>query len=257
MRAVIPVDKVSIPLEGYELTKDVFMEAKNIGAQSVPRNLVVRRLRYPTSRAKKYSQRELKSHVEVRHGTLSVDDRKTYLCPEPGCDRAFTKKGNLNVHIESTHKSKKYVCGAVSLESLNNVEGWDGLNACGRALTTKGSLQTHIRTVHMGIERRRRRKPKTAEDDPLDDYDGHASNLMKLTGAGYDDDIRRHLHCLMPDCNFRFSRGYDLRNHLINRHGLEDNEADTLLTEGTEGNRGSAITGEQKQHWTLDVGHQF
>ncbi|KAL8806503.1 MAG: hypothetical protein Q9182_001285 [Xanthomendoza sp. 2 TL-2023] len=192
------------------------------------------------------SQRELKSHVEVRHGTLSVDDRKTYRCPEPGCVRAFTKRGNLNIHIEATHKSKKYICGVVPRESLNNVEGWDGLNACGRAVTTKGSLQTHIRTVHMGIERRRRRKTKTAEDDPIDYYDGQTSNLMMLTGAGYDDDSRRHIPCLMPDCNFRFSRGYDLQNHLTTRHGLVEDEADTL-TAGTEGNRGSVATGEQKQ----------
>ncbi|KAL8733849.1 MAG: hypothetical protein Q9166_001837 [cf. Caloplaca sp. 2 TL-2023] len=181
------------------------------------------------------SQRELKSHVEVRHGTLSVDDRKTFVCPEPGCGRAFTKKGNLNVHVEATHKAKKYVCGEVSLESLKNVEGWDGRNACGRALSTKGSLQNHIRTVHMGMGRRRRKASDQVLNDP---NDGNTMNLMKLTGAGYHDNSRRRFVCLIPDCIFRFRRGYDVQIHLMTRHGLSEHDAEALIA-GAEGHVGS------------------
>ncbi|KAI4240825.1 MAG: hypothetical protein L6R40_004939 [Gallowayella cf. fulva] len=182
------------------------------------------------------SQRELKSHVEVRHGTLSVEDRKSFVCQEPGCRRAFTKKGNLNVHIESTHKAKKYVCGEVPPKSLNNVEGWDGVNACGRALSTKGSLQNHIRTTHLGMGRRRRKPAGKSRDDSSNDH-SNTSNLMKLTGAGYDDDSRRHIDCLFPQCNFRFVRDYDLQIHLLSRHGLTEADAETFVT-GTKGEIG-------------------
>lgn len=175
------------------------------------------------------THRELKSHVEVRHGTLSLDDRKTLICPEPGCGRAFTKKGNLNVHVEATHKSKKYVCGQVALESLNNVEGWDGHGACGRGLSTKASLQNHIRTVHMGMGRRRSKPTgKSKNDSPSDDR-GTSSNLMKLTGAGYDKISSRHISCVMPDCDFRFGRAYDLRMHLTSHHDVPQGDAEKLL----------------------------
>ncbi|KAL8759070.1 MAG: hypothetical protein Q9199_001024 [Rusavskia elegans] len=175
------------------------------------------------------SHRELKSHVEVRHGTTSLDDRKTFICPEPGCGRAFTKKGNLNVHVEATHKSKKYICGEVALESLNNVEGWDGHEACGRALSTKGSLQTHIRTVHMGMGRRRSRPAEKSKDGSPDNDHGASSNLMKLTGAGYDEMSSRHILCLMPDCDFRFGRAYDLRMHLTSHHDVPQDDAEKIL----------------------------
>ncbi|KAI4285366.1 MAG: hypothetical protein L6R38_000722 [Xanthoria sp. 2 TBL-2021] len=175
------------------------------------------------------SHRELKSHVEVRHGTTSLDDRKTFICPEPGCGRAFTKKGNLNVHVEATHKSKKYICGEVALESLNNVEGWDGHDACGRALSTKGSLQNHIRTVHMGMGRRRSRPTEKSKDGSPENDHGTSSNLMKLTGAGYDEISSRHILCLMPDCDFRFGRAYDLRMHLMSHHDVPQDDAEKLL----------------------------
>ncbi|KAI4227319.1 MAG: hypothetical protein L6R36_002526 [Xanthoria steineri] len=175
------------------------------------------------------THRELKSHVEVRHGTLSLDDRKTLICPEPGCGRAFTKKGNLNVHVEATHKSKKYVCGQVALESLNNVEGWDGHGACGRGLSTKASLQNHIRAVHMGMGRRRSKPTgKSRNDSPSNDR-GTSSNLMKLTGAGYDKISSRHISCVMPDCDFRFGRAYDLRMHLTSHHDVPQGDAEKLL----------------------------
>ncbi|KAL8923334.1 MAG: hypothetical protein Q9172_003175 [Xanthocarpia lactea] len=185
------------------------------------------------------SQRELKSHVEVRHGEISVEDRKSFICPEPGCDRAFTKKGNLNVHIESTHKAKKYICGVVGLESLNNVEGWDGLNACGRALSTKGSLQNHIRTTHMGMGRRRSRSVKKTMEEPSDHHNGAIPNLTKLTGVGYDEVSSRHILCLMPECEFRFGRGYDLRIHLTAHHKIPKEDAEGII--GRVGDRDGPI----------------
>ncbi|KAL8783024.1 MAG: hypothetical protein Q9213_004921 [Squamulea squamosa] len=188
------------------------------------------------------SQRELKSHVEVRHGTASVEDRKTFICHEPDCGRAFTKKGNLNVHIQSAHKAKKYICGEVGLELLNNVEGWDGLNACGRALSTKGSLQNHIRTVHMDMGRRRSRLAKKSMSGPSASHDSATSNLIKLTGARYDEISSRHIRCPMPECGYRFSRGYDLRIHIISHHAIEEEDVERFAA-GMEGIANSMSAG--------------
>ncbi|KAL8705776.1 MAG: hypothetical protein Q9201_001122 [Fulgogasparrea decipioides] len=176
------------------------------------------------------SQRELKNHVELQHVMPNIDERKTHLCPEPNCGRAFTKKWNLHVHIQSTHQSKKYVCGEVKLGILNMVEGWDGLNACGRALSTKGSLESHIRTAHMGMGRRRSKARKRQTSDPTE------QNLIKLTGAGYKEDSGRHIECLLPDCEFRFKRAYDLQTHLLSHHSLPESDAERLIdTAGRNG----------------------
>lgn len=171
------------------------------------------------------SQRDLKRHIEVRHENSGLDDRKTHICPEPDCSRAFTKKGNLNVHIQSAHKAKKYVCGRLDLETLNRIEGWDGLNACGKGLSTKGSLENHIRTVHMGLGIRRLKSTKKSRSNSARRQHGLDMNLMKLTGVGYEEYSGRQIACVIPDCDFRFSRSYDLQIHLESRHGLSEDQA--------------------------------
>ncbi|KAL9014276.1 MAG: hypothetical protein Q9173_001059 [Seirophora scorigena] len=174
------------------------------------------------------SQRELKNHVEVRHDNPTVDERKSHLCPEPDCGRGFTKKGNLNVHIQSAHKAKKYICGLVGLEALNRIEGWDGLNACAKALSTKGSLENHIRTVHMGVGKRRVKSRKTMTSDSARQQGDFDLNLMMLTGVGYEQHSGRLIACTVPECDYRFSRSYDLQIHLISRHNFPEQEAKGL-----------------------------
>lgn len=174
------------------------------------------------------SQRELKNHVEVRHDNPDVDERKSHLCPEPDCGRAFTKKGNLNVHIQSAHKAKKYICGLVELETLNRIEGWDGLNACAKALSTKGSLENHIRTAHMGMGKRRVKSRKTMTCGSARQQGDFDVNLMMLTGVGYEQHSGRLIACTVPKCDYRFSRSYDLQIHLMSRHGIPEQEAKGL-----------------------------
>ncbi|KAL8721082.1 MAG: hypothetical protein Q9225_002154 [Loekoesia sp. 1 TL-2023] len=176
------------------------------------------------------SQRDLKNHAEVQHGKACVGERKTHPCPESGCGRAFTKKGNLNAHIQSAHKAKRYVCGEVELASLNSVDGWDGLDACGRALSTKGSLENHIRTTHMGMGRRRLKTTQKYIPDPAQEQHDHNMNLLKLTGVGYEEYSGRHIACLIPGCGFRFGRDYDLQVHLVSRHNLSEHEAEISIT---------------------------
>lgn len=172
------------------------------------------------------SQRALKSHIDIVHGPLGVDERRKFACDESGCGRTFTKRGNLNVHVRTVHAEKRFVCGGTDLSSLKNVAEWDGLNACGQAMSTKQSLEGHIRTAHLGLphsrkktdtslaERKTRKKP--------------ISTLVRLTGAGYENESGRDISCLLPDCSFRFIRDYDLEVHLTFHHGLSNNQMESL-----------------------------
>ena len=49
----------------------------------------------------------LKSHIEIKHGATKLEERKNIVCPEPGCGKGFTKKGNLNVHVQSAHNDTR------------------------------------------------------------------------------------------------------------------------------------------------------
>lgn len=165
------------------------------------------------------SQRALKSHIDIVHGPLGMDERRKYACGELGCGRAFTKRGNLNVHVQTIHGQKKFVCGSLDHGSLKNVADWNGLNACGQAFSTKQSLEGHIRATHLGLSRSRRnldnllveRKNRRSKSVPT---------LVRLTGAGYDHESGRHISCLISDCEYRFMRDYDLEVHLSFHHGL-------------------------------------
>lgn len=176
------------------------------------------------------SQRALKSHIDIVHGPLGVNERRKYVCVEPGCGRAFTKRGNLNVHVRTVHGQKKFVCGDVDLSSLKNIADWDGSGACGRVLSTKQSLEGHIRTFHVGLSNSQRNTDNSLADRkklrkrPI-------PALVRLTGVGYEDESGRDIACLMSDCQYRFMREYDLEVHLSFHHGLSNNEMESRWTE--------------------------
>ena len=178
------------------------------------------------------SKSGLKSHVEVIHGGLELDARRTHVCPESDCGRAFTKKGNLNAHIQISHAGKRFVCGNIDPKTLNDVEGWDGSNACGASSTSKRNLERHVRTMHLGLESLDKSKRKgeskvfgtTLRKNP-------ASALTRLTGAGYDYETGRDIVCVVQGCNHRFLREYDLDIHLHSRHGFSDLGIQYMLTE--------------------------
>lgn len=176
------------------------------------------------------TQRALKSHIDIVHGPLDVDERRKHVCLEPGCGRAFTKQGNLNVHVRTIHGQKKFVCGAVDISSLRNIADWDGSGACGRVLSTKQSLEGHIRTFHVGLSNPR----KNTENSLVDGKKIRKKQipaLVRLTGAGYEDESGRDISCLMPNCKYRFVRDYDLEVHLSFHHGLSNSEMESRWTE--------------------------
>lgn len=178
------------------------------------------------------SQSALKSHIEVIHGDLSIDERRTHICPEPDCGRGFTKKGNLNAHIQISHNGKRFICGAVDPKNLNHVGDWDGSDACGEVSTSKRNLERHIRAVHLGLESSGTAKEKGKRDTAKESsHNNQVSIFTRLTGAGYEKDSGRHILCLAPGCDYRFTRDYDLEIHLQARHGLADAEVQELLKE--------------------------
>jgi uncharacterized C2H2 Zn-finger protein len=189
------------------------------------------------------SNNALKAHIDIHHGSLS--ERQVHPCTWPDCDRSFTKKGNLDVHIQSAHvKARKYVCGEFDLSKSSRVSEWDGVG-CGLALGTKATLEGHVQTQHLGFARPMRvnqMKKKVKREDENDDIQdlmpfldmnsstatesmtsaatpGHSDPLSLLTGAGYAE--ARPIACLMANegCQHRFLRQYDLAQHMDKVHG--------------------------------------
>ena len=181
------------------------------------------------------SNRELKVHVEVQHGSLGVDERRTHACPENGCGRAFTSKGNLTTHIQKVHAGKRFVCGSVDLNDLHKIEGWDGSDACGRAYTSKLSLEEHIRTAHLGLDRARKEsKGADSSQPPRTSRKKATSSLLWLTGSGYENEKEsgRGIACLLSYCDYRFMREIDLQSHLELHHGMACSMIPEILRAG-------------------------
>ena len=180
------------------------------------------------------SNSALKSHVEVLHGGLDVNERKVHVCPEPDCGRAFTKKGNMNAHAQISHAGKRFVCGAVDPKTMNHVGNWDGSDACGEASTSKRNLERHICTIHLGLDASGKSRKKEKHQSLVEPaQNNQVSTLTRLTGSGYETGTGRNVACLVQGCNHRFVREYDLEIHLQSRHGLADLEIQKMM-EGEE-----------------------
>lgn len=180
------------------------------------------------------TSREFRRHLEVAHGNVSVEERKIFPCTVLGCDRSFTKKGNLTVHVRTVHEGeKRFACGETDLSTSKKVGGWDGLG-CGKRYGTKLALEEHVRTAHLGFpnakaERRQRLGlapggNNKGERNSKDNDEIGMSTLSTLTGAGYAEESGRHIPCFIESCAYLFHRDYDLWVHMSGKHEWAEDE---------------------------------
>jgi general transcription factor IIIA len=146
-----------------------------------------------------------------------------------GCNRSFTKKGNLTVHIRTFHEGeKRFACGETDLSASNKVTGWDGYG-CGKRYGTKLALEEHIRTSHMGFKNSKaeRRERLGLTNKPSNSH--QISTLAALTGQGYVEETGRHIACFYESCEHRFHRDYDLWVHMAAKHGCSEDQVQALF----------------------------
>ncbi|KAJ5573451.1 uncharacterized protein N7459_007878 [Penicillium hispanicum] len=179
------------------------------------------------------TSRELRRHLEVVHGDVSLEERKVFTCTFAGCDRSFTKRGNLAVHIRTVHEGeKRFGCGETDLSASKKVTGWDGVG-CGKRYGSKLALEEHIRTAHLGYQNakaeRRQRLGLSSKASQTAAPDKQMSTLAALTGQGYAEETGRHITCFYDSCENRFHRDYDLWVHMTAKHGCSEDEVQGLF----------------------------
>jgi general transcription factor IIIA len=157
--------------------------------------------------------RELRRHLELVHNITDPDSQQSnaaFPCTYANCNRSFTKKGNLNVHIKTVHQRRRdFVCGETEL-NLSDLVGSQSMKddlaeieGCGRDFTSKSSLEEHVRTAHLGlgskrVERNRKRNAaamKSSGEQPEQKKQKSRKGqgkkptaaLATLTGVPYDD----------------------------------------------------------------------
>ncbi|KAK3687025.1 Strongly-conserved Zn-finger binding protein (TFIIIA) [Vermiconidia calcicola] len=190
------------------------------------------------------SNRDLEAHMDIEHSSTLSDRKQRWPCAYPECGRSFTRKGNLNVHIQTVHvKIKNFVCGQVDLVGSAKVPGWRAEMGCGQAFTSKASLEGHARMQHLDLPmlnpRPSRLKNKIKSEDTsfastpmeLDEVQTPGTNpaLSLLTGHGYED--LRPIACWTPGCAVRFTREYDLGQHVELAHGWNVDDIDDRFAE--------------------------
>ncbi|KKK22645.1 C2H2 transcription factor (TFIIIA) [Aspergillus rambellii] len=192
--------------------------------------------------------RELRRHLEVAHGNVSLEDRRIFPCTFPGCDRSFTKKGNLTVHVRTVHDGeKRFICGETDLSTSKKVIGWSG-DGCGKRYGSKLALEEHIRTAHLGFqnskaERRQRLGLTRKQQD--NNNKNTPSALATLTGEGYAEETGRRIACFVQGCPHRFHRNYDLWVHMGSKHNYtEDDIRDLFLQRALLGDDTEPVPGD-------------
>jgi general transcription factor IIIA len=176
--------------------------------------------------------KELQRHIDIHHAGIPLEARRTYICEVPGCGKGFTKRGNLNIHVQSVHcQVKPFQCTHdLDMSTLaSNLAGWKRSNACGKGFGVKSSLENHIRRLHLGKEeddalalnkkeKRQLKKSKAA-------MEAQPTTFARLTGAGYVEESGRDIPCAVDGCDFLFKRNIDLEGHLKSVHKILDESA--------------------------------
>ncbi|KAL2802663.1 hypothetical protein BJX63DRAFT_103555 [Aspergillus granulosus] len=189
--------------------------------------------------------RELRRHLDVMHGNVSLEDRRIFPCTIPGCDRSFTKKGNLTVHIRTVHEGeKRFVCGETDVSASKRVPGWSG-DGCGKRYGSKLALEEHIRTAHLGFQNSKAERRQRLGLAKKRQESTNLSALASLTGEGYDEETGRQIACFVNACPHRFHRNYDLWVHMGSKHNYtEDDIRDLFLQRALLGDNSEPVPGD-------------
>lgn len=172
--------------------------------------------------------------MEIAHGELSLEERKIFACEVSSCNRSFTKKGNLTVHVRTVHEGeKRFACGETDLSSSKKVEGWNG-EGCGKRYGSKLALEEHVRTAHLSLlnakaERRVRMGQK--KQSQARTKTSVPSTMSMLTGQGYAEESGRRISCFDYGCPHMFYRDYDLWVHMRSKHNLSEDDIQALFAQ--------------------------
>lgn len=155
------------------------------------------------------SKHNLANHVEMQHTNQNEvheppKPKERIQCGWEGCERVFTKKSNLNVHVRSAHQGHRFVCGEVDFSKTGRLSGWDKAEGCGQPFASKANLEDHVRHIHLKMKRAPNHRGKRGQNEtaPLDEISG-ASDAAKRT-----------LRCPVAGCEFKFIRNHDLQKHV-------------------------------------------
>lgn len=171
------------------------------------------------------SQQDLAQHTELAHHEAVISTAKPMLilkCDVPECDREFTKRFPLEQHIRVAHEGMRYTCGEFDLSTSTHCPGWTGENACGKGYFTKVNLEDHVRTQHLGLKsivNANRPKAQAIKQEARDLYkDLRIDPVALVTGTAYAQDEARDMPCPVSDCDWKYTRQFDLEHHMFLKH---------------------------------------
>lgn len=114
------------------------------------------------------TKKELTRHLEINHGVLDSNkkDAEQHKCTYPGCNKVYTRAGNLNVHVRSVHENRRFTCGKTEVTFDDAPPA--PVTGCGRHFAHKAGLVDHIRSVHLGMDSAQtsKRKAKAEAEGP-------------------------------------------------------------------------------------------
>lgn len=177
------------------------------------------------------TQADIDRHAEIYHSGRSVEDRKTQICPYPGCSKRFTRQSNCNSHYRTAHQGLRYVCGELDLTG-RGFEGWTNDQGCGAGFSAKARLEDHVRYVHLGHERPRLSSTAARKSKKMNEE--AKAVVDEISGMPPKQAAEPPIAC--PQCPQTFLRYADLNAHIDSVHSLASNplfNADMIDASGT------------------------